>query len=47
MQTKQGNQRLLIRLAAREGATGRPEELLEALGVDPMAVRIERTKLYL
>lgn len=39
--------RLFMRLAAREGATGRPEELLAALGQEPAAWRIERTKLVL
>ena len=34
-----------VMLAAREGATGRPEELLEALGIDPLAARVHRTKL--
>ena len=36
---------LLLRLAAREGATGRPEEVVDVLGVDPMTVRVERIKL--
>ncbi len=38
---------LYMRLAAREGATGRPEEVLESLGLDPTAARIERTALFL
>jgi hypothetical protein len=38
---------LYMRLAAREGATGRPEEVLESLGLDPTAARIERTALIL
>ena len=42
---EQGNQRLLACLAAREGATGRPEEVLDELGVDPLSTRIERTGL--
>ncbi len=33
---------LLFRLSAREGATGRPDELLLAMGLDPYAARIER-----
>lgn len=33
---------LLFRLSAREGATGRPDELLLAMGLDPFASRIER-----
>ena len=40
-----GFPRMRAVLAAREGATGRPEELLEALGVDPLAARVHRTKL--
>jgi len=37
--------RLLMRLAAREGATGRPEEVLDALGIPLEGTRIERTRL--
>jgi radical SAM-linked protein len=37
--------RMKAALAAREGATGRPEELLEALGIDPLAARVHRTKI--
>jgi radical SAM-linked protein len=37
--------RVFMRLTAREGATGRPEEVLEQLGVAPESVRIERTRL--
>jgi len=40
-----GLPRLRAVLAAREAATGRPEELLEALGVDPLAARVHRTRL--
>jgi radical SAM-linked protein len=36
---------LRMTLAAREGATGRPEEVLTALGIEPETVRVERTKL--
>jgi len=36
---------LLMTLAAREGATGRPEEVLLALGIEPDAARVERTRL--
>ena len=36
---------LWMRLAAREGATGRPEEVLDALGFDPTTFRVERTAL--
>jgi radical SAM-linked protein len=38
-------QQLLVRLSAREGATGRPEEVLEALGIQPTAARIHRKRL--
>ncbi|MCX8025502.1 MAG: DUF2344 domain-containing protein, partial [Thermanaerothrix sp.] len=37
---------LFMRLAAREGATGRPEEVVAALGYDPFSVRIIRTRLH-
>lgn len=40
-----GNVRLKMRLAAREGATGRPEELLDHLGIPADMVRVERTRL--
>jgi radical SAM-linked protein len=42
-----GAQRIAMRLSAREGATGRPEEVLEALGVPGQVARIERTRLIL
>jgi radical SAM-linked protein len=38
---------LTMRLSARESATGRPDEVLLALGLDPFAARIERTDLVL
>jgi len=38
---------LVMRLYARQGATGRPDEVLEALGLDPLSARIERTSLTL
>lgn len=38
-----GRLRLFMRLAAREGATGRPEEVLSALGVEYEGTRVERT----
>jgi radical SAM-linked protein len=41
----QGRPRLLVRLAARASATGRPEEVLAALNVSPEAARVHRTKL--
>ncbi|MFZ5822495.1 MAG: TIGR03936 family radical SAM-associated protein [Chloroflexota bacterium] len=36
---------IFMHLSAREGATGRPEEVLAALGVPLEATRIERTRL--
>jgi radical SAM-linked protein len=38
-------QRVFMRLAAREGATGRPEEVLDLLGIAFEGTRIERTRL--
>lgn len=40
-----GNARILVRLAAREGATGRPEEVVRALGGKPERARFHRLKL--
>ena len=37
--------KLFMRLAAREGATGRPEEVLDVLGIAFEETRIERTRL--
>ena len=34
-----------LRLAARANATGRPEEVLLALGIDPLTARVHRTAL--
>jgi radical SAM-linked protein len=39
-------QRFLVRLAARPGATGRPEELLAAIRIPIQGARIHRTRLY-
>lgn len=36
---------LKMTLAAREGATGRPEEVLAALGIEPETARVERARL--
>ena len=36
---------LKMTLAAREGATGRPEEVLSALNIEPDTARVERTRL--
>jgi radical SAM-linked protein len=38
-------QRLIAILAARNGATGRPEEVILALGGDPTAARVHRSRL--
>jgi len=43
----EGWPRLQVRLAARDSATGRPEELLDALGLPVHAARIHRTRLIL
>lgn len=40
-----GQQRLLLRLSAREGATGRPEEVLDVLGIPGEQVRTHRQRL--
>ncbi|WKZ42616.1 MAG: TIGR03936 family radical SAM-associated protein [Anaerolineales bacterium] len=37
--------KITMRLAAREGATGRPEEVLDVLGIAFEETRIERTRL--
>jgi len=37
--------KIFMRLAAREGATGRPEEMLDVLGIAFEGTRIERTRL--
>ena len=37
--------RILMRLSARESATGRPEEVLDELGIPARDTRIERTRL--
>jgi radical SAM-linked protein len=42
-----GKTQILMRLSAREGATGRPEEVLKALGLDPSLARQERVQLHL
>jgi radical SAM-linked protein len=40
-----GNLRLFMRLSAREGATGRPEEVLDALSISSDGALVERTRL--
>lgn len=42
-----GCQKISMRLAAGQQATGRPDEVLAALGLDPFSVHIERTNLVL
>ena len=37
---------LRMRLASREGETGRPEELLLALGIDPTQFQFTRTQMF-
>lgn len=37
--------KIIMKLAAREGATGRPEEVLDVLGIAFEGTRIERTRL--
>jgi len=40
-----GQARFLVRLAARESATGRPEEVLEVLDIRPEQARVHRKRL--
>jgi len=42
-----GNARLCVQLAAREGATGRPEELLAEMQIMPEDARVHREKLLI
>jgi radical SAM-linked protein len=42
-----GRQRIHARLSAKEGATGRPEEVLEALGADPLSAQVNREGLVI
>ena len=37
---------LWMKLAARPGATGRPEEVMSEMGMDPLESRIEKTETY-
>jgi hypothetical protein len=46
-ETEGGRVRIFMRLAARVGATGRPEEVLDVLGIPMESTRIERTRLIL
>jgi radical SAM-linked protein len=40
-----GRPQISLCLVAREGATGRPEEVISALGCDPQLARVHRTRL--
>jgi radical SAM-linked protein len=40
-----GRQRILVQLSAKEGATGRPEEVIMALGGEPKTSQVHRTRL--
>ena len=42
-----GHQRVCMRLSARQGATGRADEVLDALGVQSGAARLVRTRIHL
>lgn len=46
-QGHEGRQRLHIRLTALPGATGRPDDVLDALGIDPHTVKTQRTAIVL
>ena len=41
----QGHHRILVTLSAHEGATGRPEEVIAALGYSPESTRVHRERL--
>lgn len=43
----EANPTILMQLTAQPSATGRPEEVLEELGIDPYSVDIERTQIIL
>lgn len=46
-QDEAGRQVLFTSLSASEGATGRPEEILETLGIPPSTARFHRTRIIL
>ena len=43
---EQQRPRLLVCLSSRPGATGRPEEVLSVLGIDPASALIHRSRLF-
>src|SRR5689334_5731673 len=45
LEGREAGVKVFMRLAAREGATGRPEEVLDVLGIAFEGTRIERTRL--
>jgi radical SAM-linked protein len=47
LSTDNGTAQLDMRLTARQGATGRPDEVLRALGLDPLTIHIHRKRLIL
>ena len=47
LRLREGDQVLQMQLACREGATGRPEEVLDQLGLDHRECDIHRTRLLL
>ncbi len=47
LESTDGKVVLRMGLMARESATGRPDEVLDALGLDPTSFRVERTELIL
>lgn len=44
---EEGHQRLEMRLSAGEGKTGRPDDVLMELGIDPHTTRVHRTMIEL
>jgi radical SAM-linked protein len=42
-----GDGQVFMRLTAREGATGRPEEVLDVLDIPPEVAQVERTRLIM
>jgi radical SAM-linked protein len=42
---EKGRPQIFMRLTARESATGRPDEVLSALGIEVVCARVERTAL--